>query len=332
MLSRSRCESGSVLFFASWAQGVGTIATKSFRFLDRASSVQREDSPVLKSLLCGVGNIVETLASVVSFGLFLRSPAEIPSGEQSLAVGDGHSIFASFFLPCEPPFPGRHGVGHIPRSVALTMTFNDVIVFRGPPFMRSFIARWASTLLLSSCATGVGQNPDPVPLMRSSGVGSSEHAPFRIEPHLGQVTEDDIKPARGKEWGIFHEDESRSHFANDSRHLFPEAGAFACDAVASSRCGNVLTGKPSRNHVNNPSPRASVKGSHVIPDRERRQKSIILSLDEYRSGIGFVFDGADCSPSEDVSCEYASTSAREKCQLIHAPAPSLKFPPSRTRP
>jgi len=145
-------------------------------------------------------------------------------------------------------------------------------------------------------------------LVRSSGVGSAEHSPFRIEPHRGQVTEHNVKPARGKERGVLHEDELRSNFANDSRHLFPEAGAFTRDAVASAGCADVLAGKPSRNHVDTASPRVSVKGSHVIPDRERLQNSIILALDEYSSGIGFIFDCADCSPSEQVSCEYASTS------------------------
>lgn len=34
-------------------------------------------------------------------------------------------------------------------------------------------------------------------------------------------------------------------------------------------------------------------------------------------GVGFNLDGANGSPSDDVAAEYSSTSAREKCQLIH---------------
>jgi hypothetical protein len=69
-----------------------------------------------------------------------------------------------------------------------------------------------------------------------------------------------------------------------------------------------LAGKPARNHVNNSAPRASVKGPHVIPDRERRQKSIILSLAEYSGGVAVVFDGTDRSPSEEFSPKYPATS------------------------
>jgi len=155
-------------------------------------------------------------------------------------------------------------------------------------------------------------------LVRSSGIGSSEHAPFRIEPQRGQVAENDIEPARGKQWGIFHEDVARSNFANDPCHFRPEPGPCADDTGPPSSCADVLTGKAARNDVNTASPWLAVKCPHVIPDRERRQKSVILPLDEYSCGVGFVFNGADCPPSKQVSGKYASTSACEKSQLIHA--------------
>jgi hypothetical protein len=71
---------------------------------------------------------------------------------------------------------------------------------------------------------GVGQlpdDPDPRPDVGSSGVVRSEHSPFRIEPHRGQVTEDDVKPSKSEHWRVLHEHESGSNFANDSRHLSP---------------------------------------------------------------------------------------------------------------
>ena len=42
-------------------------------------------------------------------------------------------------------------------EMALTCTVRDVIVFLEPPFILAFIAKWASTDLLSSFATGVIQ-------------------------------------------------------------------------------------------------------------------------------------------------------------------------------
>jgi hypothetical protein len=82
---------------------------------------------------------------------------------------------------------------------------------------------------------------------------------------------------------------------------------------------NVLAGKASRYNVNNSAPRLSVKGAYVIPNRERRENFVILSGAQYACGIGFPFNGANGSPSEQLSTENASTSAREKSQLIHFP-------------
>jgi hypothetical protein len=41
---------------------------------------------------------------------------------------------------------------------ALDITVSDVIAVRGPPGIRAFMARCASTVFWSSCATGVGHN------------------------------------------------------------------------------------------------------------------------------------------------------------------------------
>jgi hypothetical protein len=44
--------------------------------------------------------------------------------------------------------------------------------------------------------------------------------------------------------------------------------------------------------------------------------SVVLTGNQYACGIGVVFDGADALPSEEMSREYATASAREKSQLI----------------
>jgi len=58
--------------------------------------------------------------------------------------------------------------------------------------------------------------------------------------------------------------------------------------------------------------------TYVIPDRERWQNFVILSLQENTTLEWLVLDSADATPSEQMPAEYASTSAREKCQLIHS--------------
>jgi hypothetical protein len=80
---------------------------------------------------------------------------------------------------------------------------------------------------------------------------------------------------------------------------------------------DVLAGKSARYDVNNSAPRSAVKGLNVIPNREMREKSVILSGAQYACCIWLPFDGADGSPSEKFSPKYSATSACEKSQLIH---------------
>jgi hypothetical protein len=113
---------------------------------------------------------------------------------------------------------------------------------------------------------------------------------------------------------------ARSHLANDSGHFSPESASLAVDSCSLSGCADVLAGKPARNHVNTSAPRASVKGANVIPNRERRENAVILSGAQYARGVGVALDGAHATPAEEFAAEDASTSAREKSQLIHGPS------------
>jgi len=76
-----------------------------------------------------------------------------------------------------------------------------------------------------------------------------------------------------------------------------------------------LAGKPARNHVNTSSPRSTVKGANVIPDRERRQKSVILSAGKYACGVGVSLDGTDGSPSEEMPPEDSPACSGEEREL-----------------
>jgi hypothetical protein len=72
-----------------------------------------------------------------------------------------------------------------------------------------------------------------------------------------------------------------------------------------------LTGKAARYHVNKAAPWSSIKGANVIPNREGREKAIILSLDKYACGRGVAFNSADRSPSKQLAAKNSATSARE---------------------
>jgi hypothetical protein len=131
--------------------------------------------------------------------------------------------------------------------------------------------------------------------MRSANVGRSKHAPFRIVPERGQVSENDVESSISESWRVFHEHESRSNFANDSRHLSPEARAFAADSCALSCCADVLTREAARDDVDEALPRDAVECPDVVPDWERLEAHVV----------------ANCTPSEHPAREDASSSARE---------------------
>jgi hypothetical protein len=163
----------------------------------------------------------------------------------------------------------------------------------------------------------VGHKPESVALVGRSNVGSSQHCPAAVIPERGQVTEDNSESPSKESWAVFHEHVSGSNFANDARHVGPHPGSFSGDPGALAGNADVLARKAARHHVNTAAPRSSVKGANVIPNREGRENAFILSLGKYARGVGLPLDGADGSPSKQVAAENASTSAREKSQLIH---------------
>ena len=140
---------------------------------------------------------------------------------------------------------------------------------------------------------------------------SSQHSPLRIIPHLGQVSDHTSKPARSEDWGVFHEHVARSHLANDSCHFSPQSTSSAFDPFAASSGADVLAREAASDDVHHSTPRLSVEGSDVVPDRERRERSVVLAGAEDAAGVVVDFDGADRSPSEEFAPEYAASSACE---------------------
>jgi len=165
---------------------------------------------------------------------------------------------------------------------------------------------------------GVGQNPDSFSLVVGADGMRSQHSPFRIEPHRGQVSKDNSKSSNSEHWGVFHEYVSGLYLANDAGHFPPKAGSFAGNAGPFPGAADVLARKAARNDVNHSAPRSPVESANVIPDRERAKNSIVLALAQNPNGVGLPFNSANGSPPEQLAAEYSATSAREKCQLIHS--------------
>jgi hypothetical protein len=161
-------------------------------------------------------------------------------------------------------------------------------------------------------AVGVGSNdPESIALVRRTRVVGSQHTPSRIIPQRPKVTEDGGKASGNKKRRVLHEDETRSNLADDSRHVMPQPRTLAGNSGALAGRRDVLAGKAARYDVNTAAPRSAVKGSNVIPYRERREAPVVLACAQYPSGVGVDLDGADGSPSKQVSAKYSATSARE---------------------
>jgi hypothetical protein len=146
----------------------------------------------------------------------------------------------------------------------------------------------------------------------------SKHSPFRIEPHLGQVSENSSESPRSEHWGVLHFDEAGFHFANDARHVEPQSAALSIDAGASAGATDVLAGKAARYDINTVAPRSSVKSRNVRPNWERLEASIVLPLCQNLCCVGITFNRDDGAPSKEAPAEHSSTSACEKSQLIHS--------------
>ena len=58
--------------------------------------------------------------------------------------------------------------------------------------------------------------------MRGTTSGCAEQAPLRIEPEVGQSPEKIGGSESNKPGDVLHEDESRSHLANDPDEFFTE--------------------------------------------------------------------------------------------------------------
>jgi hypothetical protein len=143
----------------------------------------------------------------------------------------------------------------MPRSTALTITASDVIVLRGPPFMRCFIARCASGVFPSSFATGVGHKPESVAIVRGTNGCRWYAVPLRVIPDRGQVSENSLKPPSKQSCDVLHDDVSRSKLANQSCVLGPKTRTLALnpDGVDIG-AADVLAGEATAENVDGSDP------------------------------------------------------------------------------
>jgi hypothetical protein len=71
-------------------------------------------------------------------------------------------------------------------------------------------------------ASGVGHDPHTLALVRCTDVACAQHAPARIEPQRGQVSEYSVETSNSESWAVLHERTRWSYLANDASELRPE--------------------------------------------------------------------------------------------------------------
>lgn len=150
---------------------------------------------------------------------------------------------------------------------------------------------------------------------KPDGVGRRYDSPARIIPQRGQVSENGSEPPSSESWRVLHEDVVGFHFANDSDKFLPQSAAWVFESESLPSDADALTGKSARNHVNNASPRASVEGADIVPDRERRERAVVLPSQEDFALMLSDLDGADGAPAEQFPAEDAAAGPGEESEL-----------------
>lgn len=155
----------------------------------------------------------------------------------------------------------------------------------------------------------MGQEEDSLSAVRSSGVACPYNAPLRIEPQRGKVSEDDIESPNKEGCDVLHEDVPGSNLANDAREVNPESAALAADPGSFPGVADVLAGEAASDEIHDSTPRATVEGGDIRPDRCRMKPAVFRTRRQDCGGIGFVFHAAD----------RASDSGALKSQVEPAP-------------
>lgn len=101
--------------------------------------------------------------------------------------------------------------------------------------------RIAEALVL--LASGVGNNPDSVPLVRGESGASRNAVPPQIEPERGQLSENGSKSPNKESCDVFQDNELRSNLANEPGEFKEKAGPFSIQTGAVTGEADVLAGE-----------------------------------------------------------------------------------------
>lgn len=164
-------------------------------------------------------------------------------------------------------------------------------------------------------ADGVGNDPDSVPLVRRTNVGSRYAMPLRVIPDRGQVSEDGAESAAPERGDVFDDHPPWSKVANESSEVSPQTRPLACKTSTFAGEGDVLARKSAADEVD-PSVAANKLGCVQLRD-------VVVAIDtgptlgEHLSAVGFDFAEGNGAHAGALKPEAESADAGEEVEDIH---------------
>jgi len=119
-------------------------------------------------------------------------------------------------------------------------------------------------------AVAVGQNEEPRAAVGSAGAGRADHAPLRIEPQRGKVSEHGVESQPNVACDVLKTYEGRFALVDDPPDLGPEVPIVG---VSEPLAGDAewLARVARSDEIHAATPRSAVEGSQVVEDRRAIQ-------------------------------------------------------------
>ena len=148
--------------------------------------------------------------------------------------------------------------------------------------------------------------------MRRTGLGSGVATPSDAVPCLHQLPENGSEVFVSKEtWDVLQERESRSNLTDDADCLGPHISVVVnSKPLPGDR--ERLAREATSDDIHEATPRSTVEGSDVVPDREHGEHAVPLAPQQDFSAVRLDFHGADGLEPEEMGAEESPTSSGKK--------------------
>lgn len=219
-------------------------------------------------------------------------------------------------MPPSPCSPGPlvsdvRGVGHF-----RTASVNVSPLWRGLASGDRPAVEFAEARL--SDAVAVGHDDDPLASMAVTGFVRAEYSCLNAVAQLFQWRDDGSELSRSVPCDVLSEETERPALANDADDLVDEK-PFVIAAAHLSGLAIRLAGIAGSDAMNASTPRSSVEGGKVRPDRRRSQVTRFHAVDQLRGGRCFPLHVSDATRSGHGEFDTESESSGSGAQFDDVP-------------